>query len=58
MGSAAGLEYYDMPVVRAIARDAARENYRFSSLITGIVKSAPFQMKKAHDEQYPVTGYG
>jgi hypothetical protein len=35
-----------MPVVRAIARDASRQNYRFSALITGIVKSTPFQMKK------------
>ena len=46
-GLGRGLEYYDMPVVRAIARDAARQNYRFSSLITGIVKSSAFQMKKA-----------
>jgi Protein of unknown function (DUF1585) len=34
-----------MPAVRSIARKAARNNYRFSSLITGIVESAPFQMK-------------
>jgi mono/diheme cytochrome c family protein len=40
------VEYYDMPVIRAIVRDAARENYRFSSIVTGIVKSAPFQMRK------------
>ena len=45
-----GLEYYDMPVVRAIARDAATQNYRFSSIVLGIVKSTPFQMKmKARD---------
>src|SRR5919201_1535548 len=44
-----GLEYYDMPVVRAIARDAAADNYRFSSLVAGIVRSTPFQMKKALD---------
>ena len=41
-----GLEYYDIPVVRGIARDAARNDYRFSSLVLGIVKSAPFQMKR------------
>jgi hypothetical protein len=35
-----------MPTVRQIVRDAARENYRFSSLVMGIVKSAPFQMRK------------
>jgi mono/diheme cytochrome c family protein len=54
-GLGRGLEFYDMPVVRAIARDAARQNNRFSALITGIVKSAPFQMKKAHqgEEQAP-----
>jgi hypothetical protein len=32
-------------VVRSVARRAARDNYRFSSLIAGIVESAPFQMK-------------
>jgi hypothetical protein len=48
-GLGRGLEYYDMPVVRSVARDAARQNYRFSSLITGIVKSSAFQLKKAHD---------
>jgi hypothetical protein len=34
-----------MPVVRSIIRDAARNDYRFSSLVLGIVKSTPFQMK-------------
>jgi hypothetical protein len=41
------LEYYDMPVVRGIVQGAARGDYRFSALITGIVKSEPFQMKRA-----------
>jgi hypothetical protein len=40
-----GVQYYDMPVVRSIIRDAARNDYRFSSLVLGIVKSTPFQMK-------------
>ena len=40
-----GLEYPDMPTVRAIAREAGRQNHRFSALVMGIVKSAPFQMK-------------
>jgi mono/diheme cytochrome c family protein len=44
-----GLEYYDMPVVRAIARDAAASNYRLSSLVMGIVKSTPFRMKRAYE---------
>lgn len=38
-------KYYDMPVVRAIMRDAQDDRYRFSELVLGIVKSAPFQMK-------------
>ncbi len=40
-----GLGYYDMPSVRAIVRDAARQDYRFSSLILGVVKSTPFQKR-------------
>ena len=43
------VEYFDMPAVRAIVRDAARQDYRFSSLITGIVKSVPFTMKRGED---------
>jgi uncharacterized protein DUF1592/uncharacterized protein DUF1588/uncharacterized protein DUF1585/uncharacterized protein DUF1587/uncharacterized protein DUF1595 len=46
-----GLESYDMPVVRSIARDAARHNYRFTSLVTGIVKSTPFAMRKSPDPE-------
>jgi hypothetical protein len=39
-----GVEYPDMPVVRSVLHGAAASNYRFSSLVMGIVKSAPFQM--------------
>jgi mono/diheme cytochrome c family protein len=39
------LEYYDRPAVRAIVRDAAANNYRWSALIAGIVKSPPFLMR-------------
>jgi mono/diheme cytochrome c family protein len=39
-----GVGYYDMPAVRAITHEAERNNNRFSSLVLGIVKSAPFQM--------------
>jgi len=42
-----GVEYYDQPTIRAIARDAFRQNYRFSSIVAGIVKSPAFQMKTA-----------
>jgi predicted GTPase len=40
-----------MPVVRSIVRESARQNYRFSSLILGIVRSTPFQkrIKAAED---------
>ncbi|HEX5229565.1 MAG TPA: DUF1592 domain-containing protein [Bryobacteraceae bacterium] len=40
------LEAYDMPAVRKIVRDAARDNYRFSSMVMGITKSMPFQMER------------
>ena len=43
------VEYYDMPAVRKIVRDAARDNYRFSSIVMGIVRSAPFQMKRVQE---------
>jgi hypothetical protein len=42
-----GLEYYDAPAVREIDRAAAADNYRWSSLMLAIVKSAPFQMRTA-----------
>jgi hypothetical protein len=34
-----------MPAVRRIVRDAAARDFKFSSLIAGVVRSAPFQMK-------------
>jgi hypothetical protein len=34
-----------MPVVRSVVKKAAQNNYRFSSIIMGIVESAPFQMR-------------
>jgi hypothetical protein len=41
-----GLEHYDMPAVRKIVRDARATNYRFSSIVLGVVRSVPFQMKE------------
>jgi len=41
-----GTEYYDMPLIRSIVRDSESKNYRFSSLILGIVKSEPFQVNQ------------
>jgi hypothetical protein len=48
-GLGRGLEYYDMPTVRGIARDASRSDYKFSSLVLGIVRSTPFQMRRVQD---------
>ena len=46
-----GLDHHDMPVVRAILRDAAAKDYRFSSLILGVVDSVPFQMRVKMEAQ-------
>jgi hypothetical protein len=40
-----GLQDYDMPVVRAIVRDAKARNYSFNAIVLGIVRSVPFQMR-------------
>jgi hypothetical protein len=40
------LEYYDLPTVRKIVQDAKAKNYKFSAIISGIVKSTPFQMRR------------
>jgi hypothetical protein len=44
-GLGRGVEYYDAPAVRDIVRDARARDYRFSSLVLGIVSSDPFQMR-------------
>jgi hypothetical protein len=44
-----GLDYRDMPAVRGILHDAAADNYKMSSLILGVVRSTPFQMRTALD---------
>jgi len=44
-GLGRGVEYYDAPTVRAIVRDSRAQDFRVSSLVLGIVKSAPFQMR-------------
>jgi hypothetical protein len=48
-----GLEPYDQPVVRAIVRDAARADYRFSALVAGIVTSQPFRMRGSSGDVRP-----
>jgi hypothetical protein len=42
-----GLEYYDAPAVREIDHAAAADDYRWSALISAVIKSAPFQMRTA-----------
>jgi hypothetical protein len=43
------VEYYDMPAIRAVVRDAAKSNYKMSSFILGVINSAPFQMSKVEN---------
>jgi hypothetical protein len=43
-GMARGVTVEDLPLIRSIARDAARDGNKFSAIVLGIVKSAPFQM--------------
>jgi hypothetical protein len=49
-----GVDYYDAPAVRKIVRDTEKDGYRFSSLILGIVKSTPFQMRSARGNEASV----
>jgi mono/diheme cytochrome c family protein len=55
-----GLESYDLPAVRKIAREAAKNDYRWSAIISGIVTSTPFSMGIARGEEsqnrQPATG--
>jgi hypothetical protein len=44
-----GLEYYDMPAVRAIMRESAPGGYRWSSLISAVVRSTPFRMRRSRE---------
>jgi hypothetical protein len=41
------LEYYDAPAIRQIIRQTAPSNYRWSSIVIGIVESMPFQMRRS-----------
>ncbi len=43
--SGRGVEYYDAPAVRTIVRDARSQDFRISSIVLGVVKSKPFQMR-------------
>jgi mono/diheme cytochrome c family protein len=41
-----GLEYYDMPAVRRIVREAAKDGYRFQTIVRGVAQSYPFTMRR------------
>ena len=47
-----GVEAHDAPAVRGIVKNARSDEYRFSSIILGIVKSVPFQMRAKLDGDY------
>ena len=49
-GLGRGVEYFDMPVIRSIVRDAEKNKNRFTSIVLGIVKSPQFQMRMKVDE--------
>jgi hypothetical protein len=42
-----GMDYYDEPAVRAILRDARASDYKFSSIVLGIINSTPFRMRRS-----------
>ena len=44
-----GVEYHDGPAVRAVARGAAADDYRWSSMILGVVESTPFQLRRSRE---------
>ena len=44
-----GVDFTDAPAIRQIKREAARTNYRFASLVQGIVTSTPFEMRMAQE---------
>jgi hypothetical protein len=46
-----GVEYYDAPAVRRIVKDAGKDGFHLSSLILGIVKSGPFQMRRVESKE-------
>jgi hypothetical protein len=47
------VEYFDMPAIRKIAEDAAKNENRMSSFILGVVESAPFRLNRAEDAAIP-----
>jgi hypothetical protein len=52
------VEYYDMPSIRDVDRDAAANGNAFSAFVLGIVESTPFQMKQAEKAAVAALGEG
>ena len=48
-----GVQYYDLPAVRKVVTDAAGANYRWSAVVLGIIRSAPFQMRRSEERPAP-----
>jgi hypothetical protein len=46
-----GVDARDMPAVRGVIRGAEKNDYRFSSIVLGIVRSVPFQMRTTPGEE-------
>jgi hypothetical protein len=46
-----GLEHFDMPTLRAVVRDTAESDYRFSALVLAVIRSEPFQMRVADTDK-------
>ena len=44
-----GVEHYDLPTIRTITREAAKDDYRFSSLVVAVIKSKPFQFRRSSE---------
>jgi cytochrome c553 len=53
-----GVEAHDRPAIRRIVRDAAKDGYRFSALVRGIVRSAAFQMRTKPADAAPASSGG
>jgi hypothetical protein len=50
-GIGRNVQYFDAPAVRKIVREAAANDYKFESLVLGVAKSAPFQMRTVKAER-------
>ncbi len=54
-GLGRGTDWYDAPAIRVAVNQAKKDDYRFSSLLMGIVQSTPFQMRLSQDREVPGT---